>query len=174
MINSYSQLEAHLLKILADCLNEVSKKVEDLLKEHVQEDVYDVGSRIPNGDKQGRQYYYNGTKKPTGQLKESVTSTEVQIVGNEVTTKIHHDPNAMEYDAPTYLHGSSFYDPGDVREMLPYLINEGKTGDLFGEVWHKLRRPYMTNTYNELISQDLVRKWMIIALKSRGLNVKIN
>lgn len=163
--NNYESLEQHLLKIIADSMNDVAKRVEDLLKQHVQTDVYNVGTSM------GRKYYYNDTKQPTGQLKESVISTKPETKKNEVSSKIHHDSDKMEFKPDSYLHGSNFYKPKDVRDWLPYLINEGKTGDLFGSMWANLRRPYITNTYDELVSKDLIRKWMIEALKKRGLKI---
>jgi hypothetical protein len=69
-----------------------------------------------------------------------------------------------------YLHGSYHYTPNDVREMLPYLIDQGKTGGLFGPKWENLTRPYMTNTRDELRA-GLLKKWMIEALKKRGIKI---
>ena len=163
--NNFAGIEKYLLKVLADCMNEVGGKVDDLLKEHVQKDVYDVGTSL------GRDYYHNGSSSPTGQLRDSVTHSKPTTSGNEVSTEVHHDSSQMDYNPDTYLHGSNYWSPNDVRDMLPYLIDSGNTGGLFGSVWEGLRRPYFTNTYNELVSKDLVKKWMMEALKKRGLNV---
>jgi hypothetical protein len=158
-----SQLEQYLLKVIADCMNEVGQKVQELFKKHVQTDVYDVGSYL------GRNNYYDGAGEPTGQLMESVINTKPVVSGNQVTTEIKHDSDLMNVNPNTFLHGSNYWNPNDVRDMLPYLINEGKTGGLFGAVWEGLKRPYITNTYEELVSKDLVKKWMIEALKKRGI-----
>ena len=163
--SSLDQLESYLLKIIADCMNEVGEKVNELLREHVQTDVYDVGTQL------GRNDYYDGSSEPTGQLRDSIVNSTPKIKGNEVTTKISHDSQLMEYDAGTFLHGSNYWSPNDVRNMLPYFINEGQTGGLFGAVWENLKRPYMTNTYDELVSQSLVKKWMSEALRHRGFTV---
>lgn len=165
-VSSWGQLENYLLQIIADCMNDVGEKVNKLLKEHVQTDVYDVGTQL------NRNYYHDEDVEPTGQLRDSIVNSKPSVDGKKVQTEIYHDSNLMEYDAETYLHGSNYWSPNDVRDMLPYLINEGKTGGLFGSVWEKLKRPYMSNTYDELVSKDLVRKWMIEALKKRGLQVK--
>ena len=157
------QLEKYLLQIIADVMNEVGQKVEEKLKEHVQKDVYDVGTDM------GRSDYYNGTGEPTGQLKESVVHSKPERRNNEVSTEIYHDSNRMNYDASTFLHGSNHFTPNDVRDMLPYFINEGKTGGLFGAAWENLKRPYLTNTFDEIVSKDLVKVWFVQGLKKRGL-----
>ena len=147
-------------------MNEVGSKVQELMKDHVQSDVYDVGTKL------GRKYYHDGKNQPTGQLEASVIHTDPETKGNEVSVSIHNDASLMEFDSMTYLHGSTRWTPNDVREMLPYFINEGVTGSLFGPVWEKLKRPYISNTFDELVEKDLVAKWMKEALKKRGITCK--
>lgn len=162
-------LESYLLDVLAECMNEVGRKVANLMKEHVQTDVYDKGTEL------GRSYYYDGEVQPTEQLMNSVEHSKVEKSGKSVSTTIANNPDFMLNEPNTYLHGSNYWRKKDVREMLPYLINEGKTGGLFGEVWEGLSRPYITNTFNELVDKDLVRTWLKQALEKRlgKGNVKI-
>lgn len=163
-IRSLKQLDAVLLQLLADCMNEVVVKAEKRLKEHVDTDVYAAGTA------KGRTHYYDGSAEPTGEFKESITHSNTEISGDEVTAKVFHDKNKMRYDADTFLHGSSYFTPNDVREILPYLIDQGKTGPMFGPKWQDLTRPYMTNTREEL-NEGLLKQWMIEALSKRGIKV---
>ena len=45
-ITNYEQLNQYLLKVIAESINDVAKKVEDLMKQHVETDVYDVGTTM--------------------------------------------------------------------------------------------------------------------------------
>lgn len=155
------ELENHLLTVLAECMNEVGEKVETLMKQHVQTDVYDEGTR------RGRNYYYDGKNEPTGQLQESVIHSKAEISGKAVSTEVYNDPDLMQNDPSTYLHGSNYWSTSDVRDMLPYLINEGKTGGLFGPVWENLKRPYISNTFEELVDKQLVKQWLKESLEKR-------
>jgi hypothetical protein len=147
-------------------MNEVAQKANELLKEHVETDVYDVGTAL------GRNYYHDGKNKPTGQLRDSITNTNAKITGNAVEAEIYHDSSKMDYNADSYLHGSRYWTPNDVRDILPYLIDQGKTGGMFGSAWENLKRPYLTNTKKEL-SDGLLDKWMQEALKKRGINISV-
>jgi len=165
-INSFKQLEQVLLQKIADALNEVAQKAEKLLKEHVETDVYDVGTGI------GREHYYDSSKKPTGQLRDSVVHSNPEVKGGEITAKVYHDKDLMEFEPDTYLHGSHYFSPEDVREMLPYFIDSGSTGSIFGPKWKGLMRPYFSNTKKE-IEEGLLTKWWVEALNKRGIQVNV-
>lgn len=164
-INSFSQLESVLLQILTDCMNEVADRAVGQLQKHVKQDVYKVG------DDMGRNYYHYGDKAPTFQLHDSVVRNEAEVKGREIESRVYHDKDKMVFYPGTYLHGSNYFSPKDVREMLPYLIDQGKTGGMFGDKWKELTRPYMSNTRDEL-NNGLLVKWMIEALNKRGVKVK--
>ena len=165
-ITSWSQLEQVLLQAIVDSMNEVAQKVVQLLKDNIDKHVYDVGTAM------GREYYHAGSKRPTGQLRDSVVKSEPAIRGSAIESRIYHDTGLMDYEPDTFLHGSNYYSPSDVREFLPLLINEGLTGGLFGDKWAGLKRAYMSITKQEL-SDGLLDRWMAEALKKRGLSVSI-
>jgi len=156
-------LESYLLTVLSECMNEVGEKVETLMKQHVDIDVYKKGEDL------GRNYYYNHSKPPTptGQLRDSIIHSKAEISGKVVSTEVYNDPELMQNDPSTYLHGSNHWSTSDVRDMLPYLINEGKTGGLFGPVWENLKRPYISNTFEELVDKKLVKQWLKESLEKR-------
>ena len=157
--SSYSQIEPILLKILMDAISEVGDRANKLLREHVVSDVYNIG------DSMGIESY-----KRTGDLESSVTTSNVKVYGNELEVQVFHDPDKMEYDPENFIHGSRYFEPNDVREMLPYLIDQGKTGGMFGNKWKDLMRPYMSNTIAEL-KDNTLEKWMVEALAKRGVSV---
>lgn len=154
-----SQLNNYLMPILRECLQEVADKVNDRLRYHVDGDVY-----INRNN-----YYANGTGEPTYDLRESITTDEIKQSGNEVFTKVYHDKEKMRLDVDSFIHGSKYWDKTDVRDILPQIINDGLSGDLFGEGWWQEERPYFTNTLKELESQGLIKKWFREALNKRGI-----
>ncbi len=154
-------LTDYLLKIIKECLKEVADKVNDKLRSHVDSDVY-----INRNN-----YYANGSGQPTYDLRESITTDEISQSGNEVSTKVFHDKNKMAFDPDNFIHGSRYWKSGttDIRDILPKIINDGLSGDLFGNGWWQDERPYFTNTLNELKSQGLIKKWFKEALNKRGI-----
>lgn len=156
MFSKWSDVEKYLLKVINSAMDDVADDSKKLLEKHVSTDVYDVGTDM------GRLYYYDDTKKPTGQLKSSITSSKDAISNNSVTVSIHHDFDKMEYDVDTFLHGSNYWSILDVRRLLPYFIDQGKTGGFFGAKWKGLARPYISNTRNEL-KNGVAKKYMINA-----------
>ncbi len=164
-INSLNQIDEVLLPIIADALNEVAERAVELMKVHVDKDVYAVGDA-------NRTYYHDGTGSPTYQLRDSIIHTEPAIQGKEVTAVVKHDTNLMQSDPDTFLHGSNYFSPQDVRSLLPTIINEGLSGPLFGAFWHKLKRPYFTNTKEEL-EKGLFQQWMAEALRKRGVRANV-
>jgi hypothetical protein len=156
-----SQLNNYLTKILRDCLQEVADKVNDKLRYHVDEEVY-----INRNN-----YYADGSGEPTYDLRESITTDEIKQSGNELSTKVFHDKDKMRFQPDDFIHGSRYWKDGvtDIREILPKIINDGLSGDLFGSGWWQEERPYFTNTINELQSQGLIKRWFKEALAKRGI-----
>ncbi len=163
-VNNFSQLESVLLQILTDCMNEVADRAIVKLREHIEIDVYKKGSDM------GRNYYYDEKCEPTYDLHDSVVRNEAEVKGKEITSRVYHDKDKMGIDPDTFLHGSNYFSPNDVREMLPYIIDQGKSGSFFGDKWKNLTRPYMTNTRKEL-DEGLLVQWMTEALNKRGIKV---
>jgi hypothetical protein len=75
----------------------------------------------------------------------------------------------MEYDSATFLHGSDFYQPTDVRGFLAEIINEGKSGDLFGEGFWREKRPFWDKSLQELLDNGQIDRWMRESMKKHGL-----
>lgn len=162
-IRNAKELDDILIKILKDVIQEVAEKINDKLRSRIDEDVY----------VNRNSYYHDKSRQPTYQFRESVTTDEVKVDGKEVSTKVYHDANKMELNVDTFLHGSRYWEHGeDVRELLPKIINDGLSGNLFGaNQWWQEPRPYWTNTIKELESQGLIKKWFKEAMRKRGFKV---
>jgi hypothetical protein len=157
-----SQLSTYLMPIIKDCLYEVAEKANDRLRYHMDEEVY-IGRN---------NYYANGTGQPTYELRESITTGDVTSSGNTAQVEVFHDKNKMQFSPDDFIHGSRYWKNGvtDIRDILPQIINDGLSGDLFGEGWWQEPRPYFSDTLIELQQQGLIKKWFIEALKKRGIS----
>jgi hypothetical protein len=122
-------------------IRELIDKIENVIKEHVDTDVYAAGS--------DRDFYYAGSGEPTGQLRDSIKVNVVQE-GLSVYFDVINDPTIMKSDPNTFLHGSNYYSPNDISGFIGKLINNGDTGGLFGAKWEGLKRPFLTNADEEL------------------------
>ena len=163
-IRNANDLNNTLMSILMSVLQEVAGKINDKLKARIDEDVY-----INRNN-----YYLNGTGTPSYEFRESVTTDEMVKGKNEVQIRIFHDKEKMSFKPDDFMHGSRYWKDGtaDIREWLPKIINDGLSGDLFGEnKWWQKERPYFSNTLKELESQGLIRKWFKEGLKKRGVNM---
>jgi hypothetical protein len=160
----YSQLQDYLLKCIKKALDEVGEKVNELLREHIDEDVYRAGYQT--------NYYAYGTTQPTFDLRESVTTSNVKVSGNQAEVFIYHDKNKMRLDPDNFVHGSNYWRNRDIRDILPEIIEYGLSGDLFGKGWWQDPRPYVQNTIDELKSQGKLKQWFKEALEKQGLKVK--
>lgn len=156
-----SNLSNYLMPILQDCLKEVADRVNDRLRANVDEYVY-INSN---------NYYAMGSGEPTYDLRESITTDEISKSGNELSTKVYHDKSKMRFQPDDFIHGSRYWENGttDIREILPLIINDGLSGNLFGDGWWTEERPYFSITLKELQSQGLIKKWFKEALQKRGL-----
>jgi hypothetical protein len=129
--------------VLSKVMSDVGKESVKKLRDHVQVDVYNAGS--------GRKFYHSRKKEPTGDLKRSVVKSRVKVTKDGASVTISHDPEKLRLDQENNIHGSDYKnDRGepiitDVRESLPHIINDGLSGNRFGNGWWRRKRPYFTN-----------------------------
>jgi hypothetical protein len=148
-----NQIENYLMKCIKNALDEVGEKVNELLREHVDDDVYKVGYKA--------NYYAYGDSQPTFDLRESVTTSDVKTNGNQSEVSIFHDKNKMRFEPDNFIHGSRYWKDGttDIREYLPMIVDMGLSGDLFGSGWWQDERPYFRNTLAELRDNGKLKQW---------------
>ena len=152
-----------LTKVFPAVLEYVADKANELLREHVDSDVYQAGGKT--------NYYAYGSTQPTFELRDSISNSEVSVNGNSAEIKVFHDKDKMRFDPDNFVHGSNYWKDGvsDIRELLPRIINDGLSGDLFGSGWWQKERPYFTKTIEEIQSKGLMRKWFQEGLAKQGI-----
>lgn len=162
--NDMNQMQKYILNILKEVVEKVGERVNKLAREHVDNDVYKKGNQT--------NYYAYGTMQPTYGLRELLTTDEVKINGNEVSTKIYHDSNKMISDPDNFVHGSNYWHMQDIRDILPEIVEYGLSGDFFGSnQWWQDPRPYMQNTIKELQQSGKLRQFFVEELRSKGFTV---
>jgi len=154
-IETYSGLEAVLIGIIQEVLEEVGKKVEQAMKDIIDKDVYQA--HTPN------QY------ERTHQLRDSVTASKAKSVKGGGEVEIYHDESKITYK-PLYQHGSPF--SGDISEFIPEIIAFNLSGNLFdsNKWWHH-RSNYYQDTLKLLKEKGMLSKWFKEGLKSRGIDI---
>jgi hypothetical protein len=161
-----SELEEYVKSALIVAMSEVGDKVTEVLKEHVDEDVYMQGA--------GANYYARGTMQPTFDLRESVTAGPIKVTSNTVSINVFNESTKMELDIKNFVHGSKYWakGPDDIRSILPMIIEYGQSGPFFGFNWWMEPRPYYHIAIADLAAHkqhvDITEK----VLKGFGFKVK--
>jgi hypothetical protein len=159
-----ADLEKVLNKKILSSMNTIGKEEVKKLKESVQENVYDT--YIPK--------FY----KRTGDLKRSV-SKELKQNGSQTSLEIFHDPTKMREIAPVkgYWMGTHHstvksYMPQEYAYFVPITIEDGTSGDIFGDGAFRRPRRYFSkfatkllNTFQERLRTELIRNGLTIRRK---------
>jgi len=149
----WDEMIAYLNKtVVPEILEDVGKESVDLLKKHIELFVYNVGD-------QKRNFYVGGDAEPTGEFGEHVANTKVEKSTNgSHTTTIFHDTDKYTLARGAFVHGSRYlnretgrWKSTDVRKALPEIINDGRSGKLFGiKGWWRKPRPYFDYFLDEM------------------------
>jgi hypothetical protein len=131
MFKNDIELNAALLKDFRIMIDELGEKLLEKLKEFIQTEVYDAGTP---------QWYHRFGE--SGGFLGSWQKEDVSGFGQTITSRIDQDINKMELDPESFVHGSLYWDvTEDVRDLLAEIINEGKSGPLFGNgFWRQPRQ----------------------------------
>ena len=166
-VTDWDIYEKMIQDLVRDALNELGEKVEEVIKQYIQQDVYDFG------DDKRKSY------KPTGEFKESIKSVPLVSKPNNPEVLIgSHGGSMKTYEPENYIHGSIWGRNGteyeeDVRNYLAEILAFNTSGDLFGtnRWWHN-RDSYWYNALEHLKSGGWLNKEFKKILKSKGLDVK--
>lgn len=115
--------EAQLLGILETVIREVLEATADEVLEIFKRDYitkYVYESHMPNVK------YHNKTRKPTYEFRDAWDWTEIKKTLMTLSREMWFDPSKLSFDESTFLHGSRYSTPEDVRENLMDILN--KTG----------------------------------------------
>lgn len=158
MITNDDELNVVMMDIAFDLMNHIRVKIEELLKQHIMDDVYGAGTPT--------------VYERSYEFLNSVDDTELNTMRNGYGTTIYHNTDMMESVPEIFKHGSLRFSGGtDARQWLPELLNEGRVGHLFGTGWWTEARPYFDNTIAEIESSGLVYEWCSEFFNSIGIEL---
>lgn len=155
-INNDVELLELLKKITNEVIDEVSKKLLNILQYNIQQLVYTSP----------RSFYVGGTGEPTGEFLES------WVINKDTNgATIEQDLEKMRVSSVYRVHGgeSTSYST-DARAFISYYINEGASGPLFGSGFWTEPRPFWDETLR-LIQEGTVDTWIEEAFRKRGIEV---
>ena len=144
-----NQLLSYLKLQLAASLKETGEYVEAEVKKQIDQDVYS---------------YTPSRYERSGDLKNSVVSSEPINTGNTVSVSIEHDTNLIHNHI-------SQADGMDVSPYIPYYVNEG-AGPLFGDGFWTQKRNYLEHTIISLRSKGSHVEVLRRSLKNKGIVTK--
>ena len=125
--------DSQLLKAMEDAarnaLDGITNEVLGLFQEqYVRKYVYD--SHGENA------MYHAGTKTATNEFLEAWQFDNIKKTLNTLSTELWYNPGKLHFDMDTFLHGSLYSTPPDIRASMPQIL-EGKQSSL----WISVNRP---------------------------------
>jgi hypothetical protein len=116
-------------KLVIEALSDATEEILDLFKKsYLKRYVYDSHGKNVS--------YHDGSGKPTYEFLESWEWSQIKKATNSLVTELGYHPEKMSFDMDTFLHGSRYSSPNDVRENFPAVL-EGKQSSL----WLSVNRP---------------------------------
>jgi hypothetical protein len=165
-VTDWDLYEKMIQDMMRDAINELGERVEEVVKQYIQQDVYDFGDSY-------RTFY-----EPTGEFKESIKSVPLVSKPDSPEVLIGSHGGSMSYQPEKYTHGSIWSKNGteyeeDVRNYLAEILAFNHSGDLFGNnVWFHGRDSYYYNALEHLKAGGWLNKEFKKILRSKGLVVK--
>lgn len=162
-IYNEEQLEEYINQIIKETIEEVSLKVEDLLRKHINTDTYRINKtagKLPNIN----DWYLDGTGTPSYEFRDIAwNNRKFKDALGAYAYSLFYDGLKMSPPSSEHktLHGS--YLNNDARTELARLLN------ISGESLrgHKKREPYWDNFISDLSKK--LGSWLYVAFKKRGM-----
>lgn len=112
-------------KAVEEALEAITAEVLVIFKrDYVMKYVYE--SHMPNVK------YHNNTRKPTYEFLEAWDWTALRKKVNSISKELWFDSSKLSHDEPSYLHGSKYSTPEDVRDKLMDILNKaGRSSSLW-------------------------------------------
>lgn len=166
----FSEIEKDML----DAVNKATSTMLVRLKELIKENVYDAvpeettldptasaymfgvglgGGFVPNdfGSEEGSGGHIKYMRLgKDGGLMGSFVASDAKIVGDKVVGEVYYDETLIYVDPVIYTHGSYEWYTTDISDIFPYLVIEGKSGELFGRGWWTEPRDFWTPFIEEI------------------------
>lgn len=130
-IKNETQLKAIMLSQMKSVVDMVVDEILESLKKNIDKKVYNSYSPVEGG------YQRLGDN---GGLRDLWEEEKSKIKNSKIIGEIKERPERLVLNEDNFQHGSRFWYRNDIRDMLAYIVIEGKSGDLFGEgAWRKPR-----------------------------------
>ena len=96
-----------------------------------------------------------------GGLRDLWEEEKSKIVNGKVIGEVKEKPERLVLNEDLFQHGSRFWHENDIRDMIAYIVIEGKSGDFFGEgkwrkprdFWHPLLDKLDAGQINKIIEK---------------------
>ena len=112
----------------------------------------------------------NAFYSPTGEFYNAWRADITTRVGQYFKTSVSFHGDELSVDPDNFVHGSNFYGIDDVRDIMPYIIFGGNSGDLFGKGFWTKRRDAWSPTISRL--NRSFSRWIVEGFSSAGFQVK--
>lgn len=155
--------ENELIKVMKEAvrkaLDGVTKDVLQIFREeYIMKMVYE--EHIPNSR------YYNNSRTPTYEFKDAWDWSAIREDVKELSTQLWYDGSTLSFDEigddwrnDTYLHGSRYSTPPDVRMHLMDILNKkGRSSSLWLSSTAVRKRAYWTEFIKDMITRGELEK----------------
>lgn len=108
----------------------------------------------------------------TGEFYDAWKAEIATRIGNYFQSVVYFASDTLTNKPDEFIHGSNYYGDSDVRDMMPYIIFGGNSGDLFGNGFWQSARDAWSPTISRL--NRSFNKWIIEGFKISGLTISAN
>jgi hypothetical protein len=151
-IKNETVLKTIMLNQMKSVMDMVVDEILESLKKNIDKKVYNSFSPSKNG------YQRLGDN---GGLRDLWEEEEAKIKNGKVIGEVKEKPERLVLNEDLFQHGSRFWYQNDIRDMIAYIVIEGKSGDLFGEgkwrkprdFWHPLIDKLDAGQINQIIEK---------------------
>lgn len=160
-IRNEAELKTVLEKEIEKAFEGITDEVMSLFKrDYIRKLVYESHGKNAK--------YYNGTRSPTYQFMDSWVWSNIKKQANTLVRELYYNPDNMDFDMPTFLHGSRYSKPNDIRNNLPAIL-EGKQSSL----WLSVSRPqkFWEVFISDMFSGGKLENIIIKHFKSLGMMI---
>lgn len=112
----------------------------------------------------------NSSYTPTGEFYSAWKSDIATRLGQYFTSSVRYDGDSLSLDPDNFVHGSNCYEIDDVRDILPWIIFGGNSGDLFGKGFWTQSRDAWTPTISRM--NKSFGKWIVEGFKYSNFYIK--
>ena len=151
-IKNETVLKTIMLNQMKSVMDMVVDEILESLKKNIDKKVYNSFSPSKNG------YQRLGDN---GGLRDLWEEEEAKIKNGKVIGEVKEKPERLVLNEDLFQHGSRFWYQNDIRDMIAYIVIEGKSGDLFGDgkwrkprdFWHPLIDKLDSGQVNQIIEK---------------------